>query len=107
MAQRVLDRTSPHSGRLDTSTFLESTMFGRRRAAIHTSCRYVLSVVAMSILFAIAAAAQDSAPATPNADGPATLTIPKNAPADTRVMTLPEAQQRAQVANAALARIGE
>jgi outer membrane protein TolC len=82
-------------------------MSGRCVSVIHTFCRGVPAALAVSILFTIAAAAQDAQPAAPAANGPAVLKIPGDVPADVVRMSLTDAQQRAQVANASLARIGE
>jgi outer membrane protein TolC len=83
-------------------------MFRRSHPLIsHPFWGRVPAALAVSLLFTFAAAAQDSTPARPNANGPAVLKIPNDVPADTRVLTLPDAQQRAQVASAPLVRLGE
>jgi outer membrane protein TolC len=83
-------------------------MFRRGHSLINQSfCRRVPAALAVSLLFTIAAAAQDSAPAPANANGAAILKVPGDAPADTLRLSLTDAQQRAQVANAPLARLGE
>jgi len=59
------------------------------------------------MLFAIAAAAQDSQPTSPDPNGPALLKIPGDTPADVLSLSLTDAQQRAQVASGPLQRLGE
>src|SRR5499427_9878189 len=82
-------------------------MFGRSHSPIHAFLRRVLFVLAVSLLFAIAAAAQDSQPTSPDTNGPARLKIPGDAPADVVSLSLTDAQQRAQVASGPLQRLGE
>src|SRR5215510_5155241 len=82
-------------------------MFGRSHSPIHAFCRRVLFVLTVSMLFAIAAVAQDSQPTSPDPNGPALLKIPGDAPADVLSLSLTDAQQRAQVASGPLQRLGE
>jgi outer membrane protein TolC len=82
-------------------------MLRRCVSPIDTFCRRIPAALLVSILFTIAAAAQESQPAAPDANGPAGLKIPADVSADTRVMTLTDAQQRAQLASGPLARLGE
>jgi outer membrane protein TolC len=63
-------------------------------------------VLAVLMLFAIAAAAQDSQPTSPDTNGP-TLKIPGDTPADVLHLSLTDAQQRAQLASGPLQRLGE
>lgn len=67
----------------------------------------VMTALALSLLFAMVVAAQETQPPPPNGNGPAVLSMPKDAPVDTRTLTLPDAQQRAQLASAPLVRLGE
>ena len=68
----------------------------------------VTTALALSLLFAMVVAAQESQPPQPpNGNGPAVLSMPKDAPVDSRTLTLPDAQQRAQLASAPLVRLGE
>jgi len=82
-------------------------MFGRSHSPLHACCRRVLCVLAVPMLFAIAAAAQDSQPTSPDPNGPALLKIPGDTPADVLSLSLTDAQQRAQVASGPLQRLGE
>jgi len=82
-------------------------MFGRSHFPIHAFCRRVPFVLAVSLLFASAAAAQDSQPTSPDPNGPALLKIPGDTPADVLSLSLTDAQQRAQLASAPLQRLGE
>jgi len=82
-------------------------MFGRGHSRIHRLYRHVTFAVVVSLPFAIAAAAQDSQPTSPDTNGPARLKIPGDAPADVLSLSLTDAQQRAQVASGPLQRLGE
>jgi len=74
-------------------------MFGRDTSPMHsTSFRGTLVVLAAWSLLTTIAAAQDT---------PGRLKVPNDALPDVRLLTLPEAQQQAQAANAPLMRLGE
>src|SRR5215471_11909101 len=63
--------------------------------------------LAIAVLLASGAAAQDTPHIPPRAYLPAILQIPDNTQPDVRLITLTDAQQQAQVANSALVRLGE
>src|SRR5262245_22371675 len=66
-----------------------------------------IAPIVMSLLLATVAGAQEARPVAPRAFLPAILQIQDNANPNERVLTLPDAQQRAQVAAAPLMRLGE
>jgi outer membrane protein TolC len=95
----------PASAEEVTTPFTETIMFGRDESSTpHAFCTRALHALTVLILLAAVAAAQEA----PRSYVPLILQIQDSAlPDDARVITLPDAQQQAQVAAGPLMRLGE
>jgi outer membrane protein TolC len=82
-------------------------MFGLDHFPIHSHNWRLPAALAASILFTVAASAQESQPAAPNKSVLSAFRLAGDVPADVLRISLTDAQQRAQVASAPLARLGE
>jgi outer membrane protein TolC len=82
-------------------------MFGQSHSPILISRCQIPAALAVSILFTVVTAAQESQPAAANANERAVFRLAGDVPADVIRITLTDAQQRAQAASAPLARLGE